>query len=182
MTIKTIIHQKDYEKIVYHLRRHPIIFLKDFFLFLGLVIVPIVFYIFMTNSFAGILESNLARLVLVILASIYYLSVILINFTQFVDYYLDNWIVTNDRVLNIEQHALFGRTMSELDLYNIQDVTSEIKGVLPTLFNYGNVHIQTAGEVTRFVFENVKNPHEIRDRLLDLAEDDRRYHANSPKP
>ncbi len=180
MTLKTLIQQKDYEKIVYHLRRHPIIFLKNIFLFLGLAVVPVIFYIFMANSFTGILESNTARLILIILASIYYLSIILINFTQFVDYYLDNWIVTNDRILNIEQHALFGRTMSELDLYNIQYVTSEIKGILPTLFNYGSVHVQTAGEITRFVFESVPNPHEIRNRLLDLAEDDRRYHA-SPK-
>lgn len=180
MTLKTLIHQKDYEKIIYHLRRHPIIFLKNLLLFLGLAATPLVFYIFMSNSFAGIMENNLARLVLTILASIYYLSIILITFTQFVDYYLDNWIVTNDRVLNIEQHALFGRTMSELDLYNIQDVTSEIKGILPTLFNYGEVYIQTAGEKTRFIFEHVLNPHEIRNRILDLAEDDRRYHA-SPK-
>lgn len=180
MTLKTLIHQKDYEKIIYHLRRHPIIFLKDFMLFLGLAILPFAFYLFIANSFAGILENNLAQLVLVILGSIYYFSIILILFTQFVDYYLDNWIVTNDRILNIEQHALFGRTMSELDLYNIQDVTSEIKGILPTLFNYGEVHVQTAGEKTRFIFEHVSNPHEIRDRLLDLAEDDRRYHA-SPK-
>jgi len=178
MTIKTLIHQKDYEKIIYHLRRHPVIFLKDFLFFLGLAIVPLIFYIFLANSFVALLESSLARLILAILASIYYLSIVLINFTQFVDYYLDNWIATNDRILNIEQHALFGRTMSELDLYNIQDVTSEIKGILPTLFNYGNVHVQTAGEKTRFIFESVPNPHEIRDRLLDLAEDDRRYHAS----
>lgn len=178
MTLKTIIHQKNYEKIIYHLRRHPIIFLKSFLFFCGLAIVPLVFYFFIKNSFAEIFENDLTRLILTILASIYYLSIILIDFTQFVDYYLDNWIVTNDRILNIEQHALFGRTMSELDLYNIQDATSEIKGILPTLFNYGNVHVQTAGEKTRFIFESVPNPHEIRDKLLDLAEDDRRYHAN----
>ena len=100
-------------------------------------------------------------------------------FAAFLDYYLDTWIITNDRLLNIEQEGVFARTISELDLYKIQDATSEVKGILPSLFGYGNVHIQTAGETKRFELEQVPNPHEVRKLIMDLAEEDRKYHENN---
>ena len=100
-------------------------------------------------------------------------------FPQFVDYYLDAWVITNDRIVNVEQQGLFARTVSELDLYKIQDVTSEVRGLIPTLFNYGNVHVQTAGTQERFVFEQVPNPHEIRKRIMVLVDEDRKYHPST---
>ncbi|MEA3272856.1 MAG: PH domain-containing protein [Patescibacteria group bacterium] len=176
MTLGELIKKKQYEKIVYCLRRHPIIFVKDVLIFLALATVPVGFYFFAKSSLPHLLEEEISRIILLLLGSIYYLSIWLIFFTQFIDYYLDNWIVTNDRILNIKQHALFGRTMAEMDLYKVQDATSDIDGILPTLFNYGNVHIQTAGQKERFVFEQVKDPHKIRDKILDLAEEDRKFH------
>lgn len=176
MTLGELIKKKQYEKIVYCLRRHPIVFLKDVLIFLALAAVPIGFYFFAASNLPYLFEKEISKIILLLLGSVYYLSVWLIFFTQFIDYYLDNWVVTNDRILNIEQQALFGRTMSEMDLYKVQDITSDIKGVLPTLFNYGDLHVQTAGEKERFVFEQVPNPHEIRDKILDLAEEDRKFH------
>ena len=40
------------------------------------------------------------------------------------------WIITNDRILDIEQHGLFARTVSELRLHRVQDVTAEIKALI----------------------------------------------------
>lgn len=179
MTIQQIIGQQPNEKILKLLRRHPLIFIKDLALFSALALLPVVFYIFSQSFFPDAGEGEIASVVIILLGSIYYLSVLLIFLTQFTDYYLDNWIITNSRVLNIEQHALFGRTMSEMGLYKIQDVTSEIKGIIPTLFGYGEVYVQTAGKKERFIFEQIANPHQIRDMLLDLAESDRqkRYHS-----
>ena len=45
-----------------------------------------------------------------------------------------------------------------------------------TMFNYGNVYIQTAGEAENFVFRNVPNPHHIREEIVRLAEEDRKHH------
>jgi uncharacterized membrane protein YdbT with pleckstrin-like domain len=105
------------------------------------------------------------------------LTVWLVFFTSFIDYYLDFWIVTNDRIINVEQH-LFARTISELDLYKIQDITGESRGFLQTMFNYGHVFVQTAGEVGRFNFEEVPGPREVARKIMELAEEDRKYHAN----
>jgi uncharacterized membrane protein YdbT with pleckstrin-like domain len=116
--------------------------------------------------------------VLALGVSIYYLSIWLFFFTSFADYYLDLWTVTNDRIVSIDQQGLFARTISELDLYKIQDVTSETKGFFPSIFNYGNVYIQTAAEKERFLFKQVPNPNEIRQKVIELMEEDRKYHLS----
>ena len=54
--------------------------------------------------------------------------------------------MTNDRIVDIEQHGLFSRTISEVDLFRIQDVTVDIHGIIATLLNYGNLTVKTASD------------------------------------
>jgi len=58
--------------------------------------------------------------------------------------------------------------VSELELEKIQDVTTDVRGVIPTFLNYGNLLIQTAGERERFIFRNVPDPYEIKDTIMKL--------------
>jgi len=73
--------------------------------------------------------------------------------------------------VNIEQKGLFVRSMSEIFLFRIQDTTSEVKGFFPSMFNYGDVFVQSAGEQERFLFHKVPDPYGIKDRLMDMARD-----------
>jgi len=187
MTIRRLFFpQKSYEKVVYLLRRHWITFFGSAFFYAILLAIPLGFYVFIGYAFPDILANLLTGQVLfpivVLAVSIYYLSIWLFLFTGFIDYYLDLWTVTTDRIVSIEQEGLFSRTISEVDLYKIQDVTSEVNGFLPTVFNYGTIYIQTATEKERFVFEQVPNPNEIRERILGLAEEDRKYHISQSHP
>lgn len=88
-------------------------------------------------------------------------------FLLWTDYYLDIWVITTDRVINIEQRGLFVRHISELQFSQIQDITTEVGGFFPTILNYGDVFAQTAAEETRFAFHNVPNPYEVRARLME---------------
>jgi uncharacterized membrane protein YdbT with pleckstrin-like domain len=85
-----------------------------------------------------------------------------------VDYYLDVWIMTTRRVVNIEQRGLFLRHVSELRYHTIQDITTEVVGFFPTVLDYGEVHIQTAGTQPRFLFHNVGDPNGIKNQLISL--------------
>lgn len=76
--------------------------------------------------------------------------------------------MTNKRIIDAEQRGLFSREVSEFKLYRVQDVTIEIKGVLPTFLNYGNVYIQTAGEAKEFVFKQIPNPRQAKDLIIKL--------------
>jgi len=102
-------------------------------------------------------------------------------FTQFIDYYLDLWVVTNDRIIDIEQFGLFSRITSELDLFRIQDVSSDITGLFSTMFNYGDVIVKTASNNQSIIFRNVSDPNTIRENLIKLSHEDRKYHYQNTK-
>ncbi len=180
--LKKFIAQKSYEKIIYFLRRDAIVFILQALFFVFLLIIPVGFYFFLQASFPSVFENTVLYPLMVLLGSVYFLTVWTMFFTSFIDYYLDFWIVTNDRIINVEQH-IFSRTISELDLYKIQDVTGESKGFLQTMFNYGNVYVQTAGATERFNFEEVPMPREVAGKIIALAEEDRKYHIKeTPHP
>lgn len=89
-------------------------------------------------------------------------------FITWIDYYYDVWIVTDQRIVSIEQMGLFRREISELEHGKIQDVTTEVHGVIPTLLKFGQVYVQTAGEKARFIFKQVENPVMVRTVVMTL--------------
>ncbi|MEK7452158.1 MAG: PH domain-containing protein [Patescibacteria group bacterium] len=101
--------------------------------------------------------------------SFFFLCTWLFAFIEFTDYYLDTWIVTTERIISIEQKGLFERTASELDLISVQDATAEVHGFLETIFEFGDVLVQTAGEQKRFHFLSVNNPEQIKETVMKLT-------------
>lgn len=176
MNVSYLIKQKSYEKVVYIARRHIFTFFIQILLFLVLGAMPFGIYLMIKSMFPTLLSVPPVYALGVLLGSIYYLSVLLFFFTSFVDFYLDVWIVTNDRIIDIEQFGLFSRTISELELFRIQDITTNVHGIFPTIFKYGDVIVQTASSNTGIVFHNVPNPNKIRESLLELAHEDYKYH------
>lgn len=173
MYLDRLPNQKIDEKTIFFLRRHWTTVLQIFSSMLILYIVPagIAWYfyeeilIWLTDPFLGPL--------LAIVMGMYVMGVWLLTFVQFTNYYLDAWIVTNRRVINIEQNSLFNRTASELPLSVVQDVTSEVKGIVQTVLDFGNVYIQTAGEKDRFVFENIPHPEKIKEEVVRFVQEEK---------
>lgn len=138
-------------------------------------ILPPIFYLIMGETLAGLFTNQFFAPIVVLFVSIYYLYVWLFAFTSFVDYYLDVWLVTSERIVNIEQQGLFARTVSEQDLHRVQDVTSEVKGFFPTTLDFGTVYIQTAGEKQRFVFKQIPQPYRVVRKITKLVEEHKRF-------
>ena len=176
MHISGLIKQKSYEKVVHVLRRHPITFVPTLLLLLILLAIPAILYFVIGGIFPTLLENKILYPISIIAASIYYLSILLFFFAQFIDFYLDVWILTNDRIVDIEQFGLFSRTISELDLFQIQDVTTDVHGFFHTFFHFGDVSVKTASTNVNVNFYNIPNPNKIRHELLQLAHDDRKFH------
>lgn len=176
MHINDLIKQKSYEHIVYILRRHPITFVPILATFFILFLIPVALF-FVGDAIIPAFTSRPAAFpVFILLMSGYYLSMLALFLTQFVDFYLDIWIVTNDRIIDMEQFGLFARTTSELDLFRIQDASTDITGFFATVFNYGNVTVKTASDNKSIVFRNIKNPNAVREDLIKLSHEDRKYH------
>ncbi len=94
-----------------------------------------------------------------------------IAFILIVGYYLDCWIITDQRTIHTELNGLFSRYISSIYHHRIQDVSVDVGGVLPTYLNYGNLQIQTAGKFREFLFRKIPEPYETKDILMKVQRD-----------
>jgi len=160
--------QKKDEKVIFYLRRHWINPFKHFISLSILAVLPYIFYLTLTDSLSGSMVSPIFAPLVVLLSGAYYLFIWLFYYHNFVDFYLDVWIVTNQRIINIEQKGLFSRTISEQQIDRVQDVTTEIKGVLPMILGFGNIYVQTAGSKQRFIFKQIPHPEKVSRKILSM--------------
>lgn len=153
------------EQILLILRRHPITQVS-WILFAGvLILIPLVVFPFLTQLLS---DFNIPRSFQLIFALFWYLvtfAFILINFTL---WYFNVNIVTNQRVLDIDFPSILIQEVSGTHIKQIEEVTYKRVGVLATLFDYGDVYVQTAGADPNIEFLQVPRPREIVRVILDL--------------
>ncbi len=161
--------QQSNESIYLVVRQHWVILAKRVLIWLVLVVLFMIAQNFLPQLGPDILD-GIGGKVIDVLIQLYLLFLVTSLFIIWVLYYLNMYIVTNERIVDVDQQGLFNHTVSELNMEKIEDVTSEVKGFLGHIFDYGNVYIQTAGTRERFDFENVPNPGEITKLILELYE------------
>ena len=85
---------------------------------------------------------------------------------QYSDWENDLYIVTNERIIDIEKRPLFfSEQRREASLGMIQNVYLEVPNILASLLNYGDVIVQTAG-AGDFTFSNVADPHRVQREIF----------------
>lgn len=91
-------------------------------------------------------------------------------------------IVTDINITQILQYGLFNRKVSQLNLINVEDVTSVQKGILPTLFGFGELKIETAGEQANFHFSYCPRSSYYANVILNAREKILGQHHEYPHP
>ncbi len=89
---------------------------------------------------------------------------------NFLRWYFNIYIVTNQRVVDIDFLHLLYKEFSEARLNKIQDITYKSGGFFAAFFNFGDVQIQTAGELPNFEFVAVPHPERVVQTIGELAE------------
>jgi uncharacterized membrane protein YdbT with pleckstrin-like domain len=100
-------------------------------------------------------------------------SIALIFFILFIATYVyrqSKLIVTDQNLIQILQNGLFSRKVSRLSVSNVEDVSADQHGILQTLFIYGTLTVETAGEMKNFVFPYCPNPNKYADQILDARQ------------
>jgi len=156
--------EEEDEKVILLLRRHPFVILIRFIFSAFLVSVPVVFWII----FAQFLLLHKIFDLFLFLSSVWYIFVWADIFYSLTMYTLDVWIVTNKRIIDSTQHGFFNRTVSELHLNRIQDISVKTEGIIQTFLHFGNLQIQTAGTEERFNFSQVPEPMKVKDEIMKL--------------
>jgi len=149
------------EKVILFLRQHPIVNIPWILITTLMIIAPS----FVTNF--ELLQSIPPNFKFVFLL-LWYLITIAYSYEKFLTWFFNVYIVTDERIVDIDFYNLIYKEVSDAKIDRIQDVTYNMGGVVRTLFNYGNVYIQTASEVPNFEFMAVPKPDKVVRVLQDM--------------
>ncbi len=79
------------------------------------------------------------------------------------------YVVSDHRVIGVEQKKLLLRQVSEVPLENVQNITHVKQGFGPNVFDFGDLQIQTSGSKVAMEISSVDNPLEVQQTILEAA-------------
>lgn len=145
------------ERVELALRQHPFTLIEHACKAVALVLLGLAIYRLLgSTSMARILSFGL------------FVGGILVAVRSWYGWWSTMLLLTNERVLFVEQRGFTSRKMSEALLDNIQFVTNEVEGLVHTVLNFGNVKIQTAGAVETLLLRELVDPYEVQQQITRL--------------
>ncbi len=156
----------DGEKMVTIIRKHWIMLVAAAFMIaVGIVFPFVLLNILPSGLFSG-LSSAAAGPTVAFVYFLWLLFLWLALFTFWTNFYLNIWIITDRRIIDIVQRGLFSRELITARLEKVQDVTVDTEGILATVIGYGTIHIHTADEKADIIITNATHPNEAREKIL----------------
>lgn len=154
--------------------KHWIVYAAQAVFLLLLMIVPITFLRFGLNLELFAVTGD-SFFLFIFLSSLWLLVCWITFFVMWTNNYLDALIVTNRRIVDVDQISLFSRRLSSFRVDRIQDITVEVHGPVATFLSYGNIQIETAGEGQKIRLHTIPRPEEVKRKILAL------HHTQSEK-
>jgi uncharacterized membrane protein YdbT with pleckstrin-like domain len=89
-----------------------------------------------------------------------FLLVMILNYLyfNFLNYFFHVGIITNQRIVDIDFHGVAYKEFTTTRLDRVEDITSKSGGFIASIFNFGDIFIQTAGSEANIEFHKVANP------------------------
>lgn len=151
----------DQEKIILLLRKHPITNLPWVIVAIIMLFLPI---LVIFTAPVELFPLNM----LVVMLLFWYLVTFVFIFEEFLSWFFNVYIVTDERIFDVDFHNIVYREITDANLDQIQDVTVTVGSVIRTLFDYGEVTIQTAAQIPQLTFEAVPSPDQVAQVLREL--------------
>ncbi len=150
------------EKVILFLRQHPAVNIHWIIIGILMAVAPVALKFFPILSF---LPANFGFVVVLG----WYLITMAFVLENFISWFYNIYIVTDERIIDIDFYNLVYKEVSDANIEKIQDVTYRVGGIVKSIFGYGDVLIQTAAEVADFDFPSVPNPEKVARILQELA-------------
>ncbi len=103
-------------------------------------------------------------------AVFWYMATFTYVLLNFLYWYFNVYIVTDERVVDVDWYSLLFRRVATAQISKIQDVSNTIGGVIRSVFDFGSVHIETAGELENIEFEDIPHPAIVAQQISDLMQ------------
>lgn len=146
--------QRADETVKHVVRRHPIVFFWP--LLQATLALTIAVMVFVYFDFGIVFYIVCAAAILFSISTIFKANFLFQN---------SFCLITNQRVINVDQRNFFDRQITETDFSKIQDVTNTTTGMIGTTFNIGEITIQTAGTQNQLVIKRVPDPYQIQQEI-----------------
>jgi hypothetical protein len=149
-------NQREDEEVILLRKRHPWVLAKPGFIFIFLLLLILTSFLIWGAS----------RISMIILAL---LGIVILSYGLNVWFVYVNgiYILTNQRLICIDQKSVFQRTVSEAELENIQNITSDVNGVIGNLLKIGRIKISTAGNTVGLEIRDVNDPYFVHEKIID---------------
>lgn len=141
------IHLEESENLVALVRKHWFVITIELLGVVLLALMPLI--LLMVTAYTPALTAALPATffqapVVVFSYSLWLVFSSIVAMITWTHYYLDLWIITDRRIIVVEQLSLWHRTVGNFRLERLQDIQVSVSGIIPTLLNFGTVHAQTA--------------------------------------
>lgn len=121
------------------------------------------------NSITGLsFRSQVPHNILLGIIIIWYLFVLAYIIQNFFYWYFNIYIITTKKLLDITMQNLLNIYSTAIRLDDVQSSRYQFYGLLGSLFDFGDVMIETAAEGQDINFVAVPKPDLVRDRIEDL--------------
>jgi hypothetical protein len=158
--------QEDDERVILFLREHIIFLLPIIFVGIVMLIVPwTVFPLVLRYLFTSF---TLPASYIFVGTLLWYVATFGFVLGKFLHWFFNIYIVTDQRIIDIDFIHLLYKEFSETRYESIEDISYKSGGILATMFNFGDVNIQTAGEHPNFSFHAVPHPEIVVDTISDI--------------
>ncbi len=151
------------EQIVLLLRQHPIVNVKW-------ILITVLWILFPSLAQAFGVFGGLPVGFGLVITLAWYLVAMAYALENFLNWYFNVYFVTTQRIIDVDFYNLIDKKVSSAELDMIQDDSYTSYGIWRILFNYGDVFIQTAAEVSEFDFLAVPNPERVI-KIIDELRD-----------
>lgn len=152
-------NMRPWEEVLMVVKRHWIVYVMLFiYFFSGIIVTFIIFFFFWLTTWWYMLNIIL------------WLILSLVLYIEWLNHELDMYVVTNNRVIGLEQIAFLNRAVTECNLWQIQEVNSKAKWLFANIFNYWTLSIQTAWSKTTLKMEFCPDVMQTSRKVLNIVD------------
>lgn len=155
------------ENVILLLRQHPVTQIKWIITALFLSVLPMLFD---SVNLLGFLPDAYQFAALIG----WYMLLSGFVIESFLMWFFNVYIVTDERIIDIDFSSLIQKNISSAKIDNIEDTTAGTGGFLAALFDYGSVTIQTAAQKREFEFLGVPHPNRVTSLINELILEEER--------
>ncbi len=152
-------NMRPWEKVLTVIKRHWVVYIILWVYFIIWIIISISLFVVLTWIIS--ILTNIS----------FWLIFSIFLYIEWLNHELDMYVITNNRVIWIDQISFLNRTVSECNLWQVQEVNSKTSWLFANILNYWTISIQTAWNKTTLQMWFCPDSIQAARKILNIVDD-----------